>query len=155
MRNRMYHRGEDRRRTATAYSLLEVVLASALCAAALVPALVILRDGLSLGRNIDTRHLLLLYGVSKLEEQSAVVAATWDDGTLSGNFAADGHADIRYVVSRADTPPNGGIPNRLMNVSVTTYCDNSGDGALDTDEPQITLTTKISKLNSYESRAGT
>lgn len=146
---------EVRRRTAAAYSLLEVLLASAICASALVPALAILRDGVSLGRNIDTRHLLLLYGVSKLEEQSAVVAATWTEGTLTGDFAADGHADIRYVVTRADTPPNGGIPHRLMSISVTTYSDDDGDNALDTGESNVILTTKISKLASYETKAGT
>ncbi len=42
------------RRTSNAYSLLEVVLASAICATALVPALAFLRDGMTLA-DID-RH---------------------------------------------------------------------------------------------------
>jgi len=155
MGSRSNQRGEDRHCPAAAYSLLEVVLASAICASALVPALAILRDGVSLGRNIDTRHLLLLYGVSKLEEQSAVVAATWADGSLSGDFAADGHADVRYLVTRSDSPSDGGIANRLMNISVTTYCDDNGNDAMGSDEPRVLLTTKISKLVSYESEAGT
>jgi hypothetical protein len=154
MRIRSCHRRNDRRCTTAGYSLLEVVLASAICASALVPALAILRDGISLGRKIDTRHLLLVYGVSKLEEQSAVVAATWAGGSLSGDFATDGHADMRYVVTRSDTTPDGGISDRLMNISVTAYHDDNGNDALDADESSVTVTTKISKLTSYESEAG-
>jgi hypothetical protein len=147
-------RPNDNRGRAAAFSLLEVVLASAICASALVPALAILRDGMRLERDIDARHLLLIYGVSKLEEQSAVVAATWADGDLGGDFAADGHADIRYLVTRSDSPADGGIADRLMNISVTTYRDDNGNDALGAGEPCITFTTKISKLASYESKAG-
>ena len=43
---------------------------------------------------IDKRHMLLLYGVSKMEEQLAIVAATWTHGErVTGDFAADGHAE--------------------------------------------------------------
>ena len=96
-----------------AYSLLEVVLASAICATALVPALAVLRDGIALGDIIDTRHLLLTYGVSKMEEQLAIVGATWATGTVTGNFAADGQASIRFSVTRSDAA--GQRRNRRIN----------------------------------------
>src|SRR3954447_21282442 len=83
------------------YSMLEVVLASSICLTALVPALAMLRDGIALGEIIDTRHLLLTYSVSKMEEQVAVVAATWATGTVSGNFASDGQTSIRYSITRS------------------------------------------------------
>jgi hypothetical protein len=143
----------SRHRAPKAYSLLEVVLASAICATALVPALAFLRDGLALGDAIDTRHLLLLYGVSKLEERMAVVAATWSEGTISGDFAADGHADIRYIATQSDDAAGGGIADRLMSVSVTTFYDDDGDDALDATEMQTTMTTKIGKYISYENKA--
>jgi hypothetical protein len=134
--------------------LLEVVLASALCAAALVPALVMVRQGIVLARNIDTRHQLLLYGVSTLEEQLAVTAANWAGGTTTGSFAADGHPSFRYVLTRSDSPANGGISNRLMNVLVTTFDDENGNTTQDASEPSITLSTKIGKFVSYENEAG-
>ena len=73
-------------RVRSAYSLLEVVLASAICATALVPALAVLRDGMTLADIIDTRHLLLTYGVSKMEEQLAIVGATWTDRNRDRRF---------------------------------------------------------------------
>jgi hypothetical protein len=142
-----------RHRAPKAYSLLEVVLAAGICATALVPGLAMLRDGMTVADNIDTRHLLLVYGVSKMEEQLAIVAATWTTGTASGDFAADGHASIRYTVTRSDDPGSGGITGRLMSVTVTTYSDDDGDDTMDANEMQTTLTTKIGKFVSYENMA--
>src|SRR6478672_11002819 len=91
------------------YSMIEVVLASSICITAIVPALAMLRDGIALGEIIDTRHLLLTYSVSKMEEQLAVIGATWTTGTLTGNFAADGQSTIRFTVTRTDAATSGGI----------------------------------------------
>jgi hypothetical protein len=140
-------------RARKAYSLLEVVLASAICATALVPALAMLRDGMTLADTIDKRHMILIYGVSKMEEQLAVAAANWTRGTVSGDFAADGHANIRFNATCSDDPINGGIADRLMNVSVTVYSDDDGDDSLDATESRTVLTTKIGKLVSYEAKA--
>jgi hypothetical protein len=141
------------RRTANGYSLLEVVLAAAICASALVPALAFMRDSASLGEIIDKRHLMAIYGVSMMEEQMAIVAATWATGTLDGDFAADGHANIRYTVTRSDAPASGGITSRLMAISVTTYSDDDADDVLDPSEIRTVLTTKIAKLVTYENKA--
>jgi hypothetical protein len=137
-----------------AYSLLEVVLASTICTSALVPALALVRDSLDLADRIDKRHLILIYGVSMMEEQLAIVAATWSEGSLSGDYAGDGHANVRYSVTRSDDSINGGIADRLMCVSVTAYNDEDGDDSLDSGEMRTTLTTKISKVASYEQMAG-
>ena len=136
-----------------AYSLLEVVLASAICASALVPALAVMRDGAALADIIDTRHMLLTYGVSKMEEQLAIVGATWATGTVTGNFASDGQSSIRFAVTRSDSAGSGGITNQLMSVTVTTYSDDNGNNTMDSSEARITLTTKIAKLVSYETKA--
>jgi hypothetical protein len=143
-----------RHRARKAYSLLEVVLASGICATALVPALALLRDGMTLADRVDTRHLLLLYGVSKMEEHVAIVAADWTEGTFAGNFAADGHANVRYIVAQSDEAASGGIVDRLMNVEVTTYRDDDGDAALDVDEMRNIMRTKIGRFTSYENKAG-
>jgi len=142
-------------RTVTAYSLLEVVLATGICAGALVPALALLRDGMQLAERIDTRHLLLICAISKMEEQMAIVAANWTRGTFHGNFSADGHATIRYTVSCSDDPADGGIAGRLMSVMVTTFRDEDGNNLMDSHEMHTTLTTKIGKFASYESKANT
>jgi hypothetical protein len=121
------------------------MLASALCAVALVPALAIIRDGISFAQQIDKRHQLLLYGVSKLEEQLSTVAAldtAWPGAAPPpGNFSAEGHPNIRYVVTWSDNP-------------VTTFYDEDGDASQDSTEPSVTLTSKIGKLASYENKAG-
>jgi hypothetical protein len=113
-----------------------------------------MRDGVALGDIIDTRHLLLTFGVSKMEEQLAIVGATWATGTVTGNFATDGQSSIRFSVSRSDLAGNGGIPNQLMNVSVTTYSDDNGNSSMDASEARITLSTKVAKLVSYATKAG-
>jgi hypothetical protein len=143
-----------RHRARKAYSLLEVVLASGICATALVPALALLRDGVTLADRVDARHLLLLCGVSKMEEHLAIVAADWTEGTFTGNFAADGHASVRYIVTQSDEAASGGIVDRLMNVEVTTYRDDDGDAALDADELRNVVRTKIGRFTSYANKAG-
>src|SRR4029078_7792911 len=91
------------------YSMLEVMLASSICITAIVPALAMLRDGIALGDIIDTRHLLLNYSVSKMEEQLAIIGPTWATGTVTANFAADGQSTIRFSVTRSDAVVDGGI----------------------------------------------
>lgn len=135
------------------YSMLEVVLASAICLTAIVPALAMLRDGIALGDIIDTRHLLLTYSVSKMEEQLAVVGAAWTTGTATGNFASDGQTSIRYSVTRSDAAIDGGIVDKLMVVTVTTYSDDNGNNAMDSSEARTTMTTKVAKLVSYVTKA--
>jgi hypothetical protein len=137
-----------------AYSMLEVVLASSICITAIVPALSMLRDGIALGDIIDTRHLLLTYGVSKMEEQLAIVGATWSTGTITGNFASDGQPSIRYTVTRSDAAIDGGVVGKLMVVSVTTYSDDNANSVMDASEARTTLTTKLAKLVSYVTKAG-
>jgi len=141
-------------RRSTGYSLLEVVLASTICMTALVPAMSILRQGMANASKIDTRQLMLIYGVSKMEEQVAIVAASWATGTVTGNFATDGAASIRFSATRSDAPASGGLTNRLMNVSVTVFSDDNGNSTLDAGEMQSIFTTKISKLVNYENMAG-
>jgi hypothetical protein len=152
-RTRDRHNLPLRVRVRRAYSLLEVVLASAICASALVPALAFMRDGIALCDIIDTKHLLLTCGVSKMEEQIAVVGATWASGTVTGNFASDGQAGILFSVTRSDAVAGGGIVNQLMVVTVTAYSDDNGNSAMDATEARIVLTTKVAKLVSYANKA--
>ncbi len=144
----------DRSSPNSGYSLLEVVLAAAICASALVPALAVMRDGMTLGDIVDTKQLLLVYGVSKLEEQQAIVGATWATGTVTGDFAAEGQSSIRYSATRSDAAGSGGITNQLMVITVTTYSDDNANATMDSSEARLTFTTKVAKSVSYVTRAG-
>jgi hypothetical protein len=148
-----HHRMVTRAPKRRGYSMLEVVLASSICVTAIVPALAMLRNGMALGEIIDTRHLLLTYGVSKMEEQLAVIGATWPTGTVTGNFAADGQSTIRFTVTRTDAAASGGIVGKLMVVTVTTFSDDNGNGTMDASEARTTMTTKVAKLTSYVTKA--
>jgi hypothetical protein len=149
MKNRCQS-GHVAARSRCAYSLLEVMLASSICATAIVPALALMRDGMSNLTKIDTDHLLLLYGVQKMEEQQAICARSWTTGSTTGDFSADGNASIGYSVTRSDSAASGGITNRLMAISVTTFYDTNGNSAMDAGESRLTFTTKISKLATYQ-----
>jgi hypothetical protein len=89
-----------------------------------------------------------------MEEQMAIVGASWTTGTVTGNFASDGQSSIRFSVTRSDAPASGGLTNQLMNISVTTFSDDNGNGTMDAGEARITLTTKVAKLVSYATKAG-
>ena len=131
------------------------MLASAICATALVPALALLRDGIALADTIDTRHLLLTYGVSKMEEQLAIVGGDLDRREPSPAILPPTASQHPLQRRRGPTQSaSGGITNQLMNVSVTAYSDDNGNDTMDASELRTTLTTKVSKLVSYESKAG-
>ncbi|MCG8450751.1 MAG: hypothetical protein MI725_14370 [Pirellulales bacterium] len=133
-----------------AFSLLEMAAALALIAGTLVPALAVVRDAMATSRETHRRNLLANYAVRILEDQSALVATNWVNATINGNFASDGHTNIRYTATKSDATADGGLVNQLMHVEVTVYDDADADMTLDTSELQETYRTKIAKLNSYE-----
>ncbi|MEN1680105.1 MAG: hypothetical protein AAGJ46_10965 [Planctomycetota bacterium] len=135
------------------YTLLELVFAVALVGGTLVPALALVRDSMELSLETDRRMLLTNYAISTLEQHLALVASTWATGVAEGDFATDGHANLRYTVSRSDQTIDGGIEDRLMHIRVTTYWDEDADDAQDADEKSCSLRTKIGKFASYESIA--
>ena len=138
----------DRRR---GHSLLEVLVASALMAVALVPALRLMRDGLGMARKVESRELLTTFCTSKLEEHLALVSAGWQTGNYSGDFSAEGHPNLRFGVTRSDSGGDGGISDQLMAVVATAWDDLDGDGSLDDGEPVVVLGSKVAKLASYQS----
>ena len=133
--------------------MLEVTMASILAAVALIGALALLRDGMAASKTIDDRQLLTNYAVSLLEEQLALVAGNWTSGAVTGDFATDGHGDIRYTAIRSDAVVDGGMVDQLMHIQVTTYVDADGDDALDASEKQCSFRTKVGKFATYEDLA--
>lgn len=136
------------------HTLLELLVASALTALAIVPALKLIGDGMVLGREVETRNLLTTLCVSKLEEQLAHAAANWTTTTATGNFAADGYPSYRFTVLRSDAAADGGMEDRLMAVQATVWNDADGDGALGANEMKLILRSKVAKLALYQNAAG-
>lgn len=156
MRNRYAMRAptpNNSTRQTAAYSLLELVFAIALVSGTLVPALALIRDSMELSETTDQHALLTNYAICKLEEQLAIAAAAWTSGVAEGDFAADGHSSIRFIVTRSDAVADGGLVGQLMHLEATCYVDEDSDDALDATEPQCHYRTKIGKFASYEAIA--
>lgn len=142
-----------KRNRRSGYSLLELVLAIALAAGTLAPALALLRDGMTVSRETDHQLLLTNYAIQILEERMAASSATWSQSSASGNFASDGFANIRYTATASDSLLDGGITDSLMHIQVTTYVDENSNSAYDAGEPSCSFRTKIAHLQSYVDKA--
>lgn len=134
-------------------TLLELMLATSLTALALVPALRLIRQGIKISGELETRQLTTTYCVSKLEEQLCVSAASWEQHVLTGNFADDGYSALRYRVTTSDAAIDGGIPDQLMAVTVIVWEDGNNNGLPDGGELQTTMRSKIAKMTTYQNAA--
>lgn len=134
-------------------SLLELVAAGTVIALTLTPALRLMRDTISVSRDLEHSDALATLAASKLEQSLAVTAATWDVGTTTGTFTTDGYANLLWSVVKSDDAGAGGIPNQLMAISVTAWDDKNGNAAADTGEPRCSFASKIAKLSSYNYEA--
>lgn len=149
----MTHKPYTGNQRVEAYSLVELVCATALVGGTLAPTIALLRDGMELSRTTDRRLLLCNYCVSLMEQQMAATAVAWSPGDYSGDLAADGHADLRYTATRSDAASDGGVEGLLMHIRVTTYWDDDGDDAIGAGEKRCEFRTKVGKLACYESIA--
>jgi type II secretory pathway component PulJ len=138
------------RTTRRAFSLVEMIAATALTASTLAPALMVMRDAMALSREGVQRNLLAVYAVQVLEEQSAYAMRNWTSGAVAGDFASDGNNMLKYITVRSDAPASGGLTGRLMHIQVTTYADANGNSAADATELKVQFRTKVAKLLSYE-----
>lgn len=140
----------QRRPRSAGYSLVEVVASVALMAATLVPAMELVRDSMDQSVETDRRQLLALYAVSQIEQQLAAAAMTWTTGAYSGDYAGDGHPDIRFDTICSDDPLSGGVSGALMDVRTTVYFDDNSDDALTAGELQCSYRTKIGQFATYQ-----
>lgn len=136
------------------FSLLETLMAGTVLAVVLVPALEVMRRSLAMARDVETVQMTTTLCVSKMEEQLSLAAYGFTSATTSGNFSADGYSTIRFTATRSDTALSGGIPDRLMAITVTVWQDTNGNSALNTGEISTSLTTKVAKMAIYQSATG-
>jgi type II secretory pathway pseudopilin PulG len=149
-----YHIANSRRAPARgAFSLLEMILATALVAGTLAPALAVMRNAMATSRETTKRLLLANYAVEILEYSQGISMQTWSPTTASGNMASDGYSNIRYTITWSDAPANGGVTGKLMHVQVVVYDDANANSALDSTELAVRFRTKVAKLATYTSLA--
>lgn len=137
-------------RRRSAYSLVEMIAATALVGGTLAPALAVMRDALAASREGARRQLLANYAISVLESTAGGTMQNWTTGTTTGNCAADGHPAIRYTAVRSDAPADGGVTGLLMHIQVTAFDDENGNGVLNSGEESVRFRTKVAKLLSYQ-----
>ena len=138
-------------------SLLEVLAASAVLAAALAPALRVTRSALLAADAADRRERCLTVAADRLERLMAAAAADWA-GTVDGTpdvAAADagGYPGLRVYALASDRARYGGLPGRLAAVGALAWSDDDGDGRPDPGEPQALLVTAVARLTAYEHHA--
>lgn len=141
--------GGFRPRRRAGNTLLEVLLATTLLAGTLVPGLRLMRDAMRVSRDIETFYLTANYCVSTMERQLALTAHNWQVGYEFGDFAGDGHPQVRYFAWRSDASSVGGMPDRLMVISAIVWYDRNGDNLYNVGEPSRIMASKIAKLASY------
>ena len=134
-------------------SIIEVVAASVILATALVPALRMMRDSLTVSRDVELADAMATNCASKLEETLNNVCGAWNTTTLSGNYAAQGYGQLRYSVTKSDQMSDGGFPNRLMAITAEVWDDANNNNALDANEHRVRFSTKMAKSVSYNYEA--
>lgn len=137
------------RRSRRGHSLLELIVSSTLVATVVATTVSLMRESLRLSEDSETRNLIATLAVSKLEQHLSLTTNSFQEGTDSGTFAADGYDDMRYTVVRSAQPSDGGVPGKLMVVAITAWSDADGDGAADAGEPVVTLKTKLAWITGW------
>lgn len=138
------------KKSSNAYSLLEVVIATFLMGLAIIPAMNFMTSAIHSGQELETWNKMNLLAVSKLEEQLAIAAAKFLEGSDSGTFSDPGLDTIRYNATRTTSAASGGIADQLMVLTVTVWNDENGNAAVDSGEAQVSYATKLARMALYQ-----
>jgi hypothetical protein len=134
-------------------TLLELVGATTSSAMTLVPTRRMMRDALRVARDTEQSNQVVALAVSKLEEHLVLTAGTWSAGTITGDFSAEGMANVKFRVTRSESTIDGGIPGDLMAISATVWNDRDGDDQWDAGEPRSIFASKLARIAAYEQEA--
>jgi hypothetical protein len=149
----MFANSRRKSRRRSAQTLLELVAATTILAITLVPALRIMRDSLSISREIELANQMSSFCVSRLESQMAATSASWSTTNFNGDYTSEGYPSLNYSVTRNDTTASGGIPDALMVINCVVWDDQNGNNSLDAGEPNVNYSTKIGNFASYSDAA--
>ena len=142
-----------KRRSTRGQTLLELIAATTIIGATLVPGLNLMRDSLRISRQIETDTLMATLSVGKLEEYLAKTSANWQATNLTGDYSADGYSQLNYEVIRSHSVVDGGIPDSLMMIQSTIWNDANNNGTLDSGERNVVFASKLARVVSYELEA--
>jgi len=137
------------RRLRRGYTLLELVAATFMVAAIVIPSMSLMRHCMEYSSKIESRNAMTTLCAGKLEQHLALGAVTFTNATARGDFTAEGYPALCYRVQRSQNAADGGIPNRLMAVWATVWEDSDGDRSPDTDELEVSLAGKVAKIAGY------
>lgn len=146
-------RRHEQRRFRGGQTLLELIGATTVIALALVPSLRMMSDSLRIGRDTEAANLAATLAASKLEEHLLATAGTFTPAVVMGDFASEGHSQMKFVVVRSDSAADGGIVGVLMSVTATVWDDRDDDDAWDTGEPRSVFASKLARNVAYENKA--
>lgn len=132
-------------------TLLEVLAASTVMAAALVPALRLMADSLEQSRDMETREALATLSMSILEFDAGQTAGNWDlrDRTRTELSRTVGVANLVVQTRRSDVSADGGIPNKLAVIEVVAWQDTNQNRVVDGQEMSVRFVTKVARVVSY------
>lgn len=125
-------------------SLVDVVAACVLTAMLLVPSMAVMRDSIGLHKKIQVRQQLLSRCQSFLEEELWELSAGRAPDAKVGRIKIDG-SQLGYSVVSSDKAALGGIPGKLIGVSVSVWDDQIRNQRLDKGENHVSLFSKIAQ----------
>jgi hypothetical protein len=120
-------------------SIIEVAMASALLIVAMVPVIRSLTKANMMSTDIERKTQSLVFAQGKLDDIRA--RSVYNFGS-SGSFTASNVAlSGSYLCNVTDTS----ISTDLKQITVSAGYDNNANGALSSDEVEVTLTTYFAK----------
>lgn len=125
-------------------SLVDVVAACALTAMLLVPSMAVMRDSISLHQTLQMRQELLARCQSLLEEELWELSIGKAPDTHTGQIKVDDRV-MAFTVTSSDKATLGGIPGRLIAVTVSAWDDQNRNRRLDKNEKNVSIYSKIAR----------
>lgn len=122
-------------------SLIDVVAASVLTAAVLVPSSRVLRETIRSSERLQARQEMLLQCQSLLESELQSTAQGGRLQTKRGRLRTDA-GDFRYELTASDRAVWGGQPGRLIAVSSLVWEDVNRNNRHDAQELHVSLYCK-------------
>ena len=121
--------------------MLDVIGASLVTAMVLVPSINIMRQSMDVNERIQLRQEMVTYCTNVVEMELADILNSPISKTSSG-IIYSGQKTVMSSITRSDSAEFGGIPGKLMAVSVTAWHDANNNKRIDRNESQFSLFTK-------------
>ena len=129
-------------------TLVELMGATIVTALVLVPSMKLLHRSHQTVDRLHDQVQLEHLAASEIHYRLSRLALNFNATQVSGDFAAMGHGDCRFITDCSDAYSAGGVPDQLMSVETVVWRDFDDDGAIDDGEPTYTLATTLAEASS-------